>query len=106
MRSVVERHATVHGHEGGLQVGLRGGGVDGVRDVNPATVGARVRRLRQTPVMQRLVGVDEQALFGEREVDRTTLDGVPTIFTARTAQGPDLEVCIGRRAAVNHVGRC
>ena len=106
MRGVVERYTTGHRVEGRFQVGLGRRGVDGVREIDKATVGRRVGRLGQTPVMQGLVGVDEHALLRKRgEIDRTTLDGVPAIVTARAAQGPDFQICIGGRAAFDHIGR-
>lgn len=70
MRGVVERNTTGHRVEGRFQVGLGRRGVDRVREIDKATVGRRVGRLGQTPVMQGLVGVDEHALLREgREID-------------------------------------
>lgn len=106
MRGVVERDAARHGVKRGFQGCLRRGRVDGIRHVDEAAVGRGVGRFRQTPVMQGLVGINEHALLGEGKVDRTTLDVIPAIITARTAQGSDLQVGIRWRAASNHIGGC
>lgn len=103
---MVERDAARHRIKRGLQGRLRRGRVDGIRHVDEAAVGRRVGRLGQTPVMQGLVGIDEHALLGEGKVDRTTLDVIPAIVTARATQRPDLQIRIRWRAAANHIGRC
>lgn len=54
--------------------------------------------------MQSLAGVDEEAF--REEVVGATLDGIPAIVTARAAQGPNFQICISGRAAVNDVGLC
>lgn len=54
--------------------------------------------------MQGLTGVDEQALFGEGEIERVSvLDDIPAIVAARARQGSNFQVRISGRTRVEHV---
>ena len=96
-------HAVV---ERGIEVAVRAGGVDRIRDLHEAAVGGGIRGLGQTAVMQRLGGIDKDTLIREGELmGPAGLDSAPAVVATGASQGSDLQIRVGGRAALKDIVR-